>query len=57
MGPSGFGHISTLPDNGGRSGNVGIMLNPEGRGKGFGSEAIRLCVNWVLKPWDSQRRR
>jgi RimJ/RimL family protein N-acetyltransferase len=25
---------------------VGIMLNPEARGKGFGAEAIRMCVEW-----------
>jgi RimJ/RimL family protein N-acetyltransferase len=44
-GLSGFGHITTLED-GTRSGNVGVMLNLEVRGKGFGSEAIRLCVEW-----------
>lgn len=45
VGLSGFGHIATLAD-GTRSGNVGIMLNPEARGKGFGAEAIRMCVEW-----------
>jgi RimJ/RimL family protein N-acetyltransferase len=44
-GLSGFGHIATLED-GTRSGNVGVMLNPEARGKGYGAEAIRLSVEW-----------
>jgi hypothetical protein len=44
-GLSGFGHIATLED-GIRSGNVGVMLNPGVRGKGYGAEAIMLCVEW-----------
>lgn len=46
-GLSGFGRIATL-ENGTRSGNVGVMLNPEARGKGFGAEAIGFCVDWGL---------
>ena len=36
-GLSGFGHTATLED-GTRSGNVGVMLNPGVRGKGYGAE-------------------
>jgi RimJ/RimL family protein N-acetyltransferase len=45
VGLGGFGWVHTLED-GRRSGNVGIMLSPEARGKGFGGEAIRLAVEW-----------
>ena len=30
-------------------GDVGIMLNPEARGKGFGKEAVRLTIEFAFE--------
>lgn len=53
IGLSGFGNISTLEVGEGpgrkrilRTGDVGAMINPPYRGRGFAVEAIRLSVEW-----------
>jgi len=47
VGLSGYGHIATNPD-GTRVGDVGVMINPEARGKGFGVEAMRLSIEYAF---------
>lgn len=56
VGLSGYGAVKYHDDVNGRveidgvkkrtEGNVGVMLNPEARGKGFGMEAFWMSVSW-----------
>ncbi|KAL0948169.1 hypothetical protein HGRIS_010781 [Hohenbuehelia grisea] len=51
IGFAGFGDIKTLQEGGKqvRVGDVGVMLNPDFRGKGYGVEAIKLSVEWGFR--------
>ncbi|OZJ05268.1 hypothetical protein BZG36_01964 [Bifiguratus adelaidae] len=46
VGLGGFGHIGH--ENGERIGDVGVMLDPEVRGKGYGVEAMTLAINYAF---------
>ncbi|KAH6665102.1 hypothetical protein B0J14DRAFT_606480 [Halenospora varia] len=52
VGCSGFGWIGLVKegDEGcGRAGALGIMLNPEVRGKGYALESLRICIDFGLR--------
>ncbi|TDZ53166.1 hypothetical protein CTRI78_v007122 [Colletotrichum trifolii] len=51
VGFGGYGGINEREEGEGkvRIGDVGVMVNPEYRGRGFGVEAMRLAVEWGFK--------
>jgi RimJ/RimL family protein N-acetyltransferase len=46
IGLGGFGHIGT--EDGKRIGDVGIMLDPQARGKGYALEAMKLSIDYAF---------
>ncbi|WYZ46310.1 hypothetical protein EsH8_IX_000535 [Colletotrichum jinshuiense] len=51
IGFGGFGGINEHEEEGRkvRVGDVGAMINPEHRGRGFATEALRLAVEWAFR--------
>ncbi|KAI9171098.1 hypothetical protein HJFPF1_00578 [Paramyrothecium foliicola] len=52
IGLGGFGAIKDLERDGRpvRAGDVGVMLDPAHRGRGYGIEAMRLAIDWAFTP-------
>lgn len=47
VGLGGFGHIGTESNK--RIGDVGIMLDPQIRGKGYGVEAMKMAIDYAFE--------
>lgn len=52
IGLGGYGQIQSLERDGRkiRAGDVGVLLQPEFRGKGYAFEALKLAIDWAFSP-------